>query len=419
MLCQNIAKALIEQGRDNLQLTIDFSRRNGLEVFWSLRMNDMHDNWYPNFYPKYKKEHPEFLIFQPPDIGKPRLPFMEPHMNATVVNYGSPEVRERQFAILRDVCERYDIDGIELDFMRQPIYFRPTIEGRPVGPEELEIMTGFMSRVRSLTEEIGKKRGKPLLIACRVPSLIKYNKGIGLDIEKWAAEDLVDLMVPSLEYHPFTGRSNELANLGHRCQVPVYACLTPSGINSPEEWAGAAANVWNDGVDGIYLFNMFDPRAGILRTIGDPAILEKMDKVYAVDNTKGKTRTWEHVIPPKGHLPLELNSGSSRSVIIRVGDEPAGHTLPKTSLRIFVEQLTYEDKIEFKLNNNILSPEVVYATEGVSPVACGIFLLKADVEPSSIKKGDNHLEAFLKKRCQSATGYPIITGLQLQFSYRK
>ena len=43
-----------------------------------------------------------------------------------------PEVREKVFRIFRDVCMRYDVDGIEMDFFRHPLYFREMMLGEPV-----------------------------------------------------------------------------------------------------------------------------------------------------------------------------------------------------------------------------------------------------------------------------------------------
>ncbi len=427
----NQARIFIDQGWDCLQLALDFCRKNRIEMFWSLRMNDIHDNWYPNMYSQFKKDHPQLLLFQPTDIGRPRSPFMEPHMYATAVDYGQREIREQQLAIIREVCQEYDIDGIELDFMRQPIFFRPTLEGRPVEPEHLEIMTGFMRQVREVTEEAGQKRDRPILIACRIPSRVRCNEEIGLDIEKWLVDDLIDLVISSLEGEPFTGPVEELAMLGHRYEVPVYAGLTGVGINylentegpaKPEAWCGAAMRAWNAGADGIYLFNMFDPHAPLLHHIGDPIALKKTDKIYAVDNLAGQFRTHEHVLSLEGRLPVELPLGSSRAINIRIGDDVPGHAqtgvLKDIILRTKVEHLTYDDELEFKLNDKPLPMEVVYATEGRSPTACGIFLLRASPEPASIIKGDNKFEAILKKRCKSAPGLPSITDLQFRIRYK-
>ncbi len=157
----------ISQGRDNLQLVVDFCHANEMEAFWSLRMNDTHDNWYPALQSEFKRRHPEFLLFQPADVGRPRQGLVESHMNATAVDYGHQDVRDLQFEIIRDVCERYDVDGIELDFLRQPIFFRPTLDGLPVEPEHVgEIVA------------LAHARGKPVYACLSVGEI--RNGGSGL-----------------------------------------------------------------------------------------------------------------------------------------------------------------------------------------------------------------------------------------------
>ncbi len=425
----NCTQTLIDNGRDCIQLMIDFCRERNIEIFWSIRMNDTHDVWYPCRVPEYKKQHPELLIFQPEDIDKSRLPFMEPHMNVTAVNYACQEIRNRQLAIIADVCERYDIDGFEMDFMRAPVFFRPTIEGKPVKPEHLEMMTEFMSRIRDMAERIGKRRGRPILIAARLPSRARICGEIGIDIQNWLAEDLVDIVIPSLEWEPFTGPAGELTQLGHCHHVPVYAGLSQTftthweGVDPLEGWIGAATNAWNAGVDGIHTFNLFNAHSNVLRTIGEPDGLEKMDKVYAVDNIAGRVRTREHVFPPEGRLPLKLSLGSSCSVSLPVGDDVATQALEgiiqELSVRIYIEDFTCDDEIELILNGQVLNTEIVYTTEGMYYLGCSTFLLRAKPKPSHIKKGDNVFGAFLKKRSKSVPGWPVITGLQLLVRYKR
>ena len=116
---------LIAQGRDALQIMVDFCREHDLEIFWSMRMNDTHDSSarYAVLMPEWKKEHPD-LLMAPESTS---FPYGGGRWSA--VDYGQAEVREKVFRILRDVVTRYDVDGIELDFFRHPVYFRPAMTG--------------------------------------------------------------------------------------------------------------------------------------------------------------------------------------------------------------------------------------------------------------------------------------------------
>jgi hypothetical protein len=367
-------------------------------------------------------------LFQPKDIGRlrPNSDWPQPYLRATAVDYGRQEIRDQEFATIEDVCRRYDIDGIELDFLRNPIYFRPTLECRPCEPEHLEIMTGFIRKLREMTEQVGQERDRPLLIACRIPSRIDCCRKIGFDIEQWLADDLIDVVMSSLEEDPFTGPAQELTDLGHRYNVPVYACLSDTqpglaGLDLSAVWAAIATNAWNAGIDGVYMFNA-DPRSPECRAIGDPARLAKMDKVFAVDNL-GKHRGKEHIYPQEGRLPIDLSLGEVSSIVLPVGDDVAARAgngeVRRLILSIYVDRMTYSDEIEFKLNDRVLDTEVIYTTDGVSPVVCSNFLLRARPDPSSVRKGDNQFTAFLKKRCESAPGVPAISGLALVVKYKR
>ena len=414
---RNHAREFIRQGRDNLQMIIDFCRANGMEAFWSLRMNDTHDNWYPFFLMEFKRSHPELLLFQPSDVGRGRQGLVEPHMYATAVDYGREEIRDMQFEIIRDVCERCDVEGIELDFLRNPILFRPTMEGLPVEQEHIDIMSSFLRRVREMTERVGRSRGRPLLIACRVPNVPALARNIGLDVELWLREDLIDILVASLEDAPFTGDLSEIVALGHGHGRPVYACLSVPG--DTDKWIAATMNALNAGADGIQTFNEFNPHWPIWRILGDPAAMARMDKTFAVDNKDYRTK--EHVVPREGRLPIELPAGRAQRIRLPVADDAAACAArgdgPRLLITIKVERLTWRDKVEFRLNGTLLDTEVFYATEGISPAACGTFMFHARPEPARLIKGDNILQAVVRRPAGPVQGDSAISEVELHVRY--
>ncbi|MCP4643525.1 MAG: hypothetical protein GY851_23960, partial [bacterium] len=42
---KNKTQEFIDQGTDSLEIVVDWCRENDVEVFWSMRMNDVHDAW--------------------------------------------------------------------------------------------------------------------------------------------------------------------------------------------------------------------------------------------------------------------------------------------------------------------------------------------------------------------------------------
>lgn len=278
------ARDLVERGTDTLQVMTEWSHRNGIEVFWSMRMNDTHDYARDINFTQWKRAHPEYLMGKPGD----KVPWGgEANWDArwSTLDYGREEVREKIFRILRDVCSRYDVDGIELDFFRHPLYFRPQYHGEPITDDQRALMTGLLHRIRAMTEEAAVRRGRPLLIAARVPDSLGYAREIGLDVAEWLEQDLVDMLIGTcyFQLEPW----HNFAQIGRKYNIPVYACLSGSRFVDPgntriklplESWYGDALNAWQAGVDGIYLFNVFDPRDARFRQLGDPTVLRDLPR---------------------------------------------------------------------------------------------------------------------------------------------
>jgi len=265
------AKQLADQGTDSLELVANWCHENGREVFWSMRMNDQHDQSRPWIFSKWKDANREWLMNT--NKGWPRGSW-------SMVDYTIPEVREKVFRILQDVVTRYDVDGVELDFFRHLCFFRAQKEGREVTDEHRGLMTDLIRRVRALTEERSRTRGRPMLISVRVPDDVDYCRGVGLDLGRWLTEKLVDLVATGdyFKLRPWA----DLVALGRKYEVPVYPCFEsrrlldgggPEAATVPEVWRGEALRAWDAGVDGIYTFNRFEPADPIFREIGDPEIL--------------------------------------------------------------------------------------------------------------------------------------------------
>ena len=281
-------------GPDVLETMVAFGHRHDIEVFWSLRMNDTHDAKYAWCLSQWKKDRPQLLMGRPGE----EFPFGRARWKGrwSALDFAAPEVRDKVLSILTDVATRYDVDGLELDFFRHPVFFRPQMTGDPVTQEHCDLMTDLLARVRRMADDVASQRGRPLLISIRVPDSAGYAKAIGLDVERWLADDLVDLLAAGGYFHlqPW----ERTVALGHRYDVPVYPCLSASrlgfatpradlfnnrNVSGPEVWRGEAARAWDAGADGIYVFNCFNPRDPIFRELGDPKLLDQLDKKYDVN----------------------------------------------------------------------------------------------------------------------------------------
>ncbi|OHB54603.1 MAG: hypothetical protein A2Y12_09800 [Planctomycetes bacterium GWF2_42_9] len=268
------AWALLSQ---SMNIVVEFAHQHKMELFWSVRMNDNHDSYYPRLFSKWKKNHPECLMGSKGDY------FPYGGGAWSTLDYSSPEVRDKIFSITKDICMRYDIDGIELDFFRHPIFFKPQMAGQPVTQDYCDMMTDLLRRIRQMTEALGENRKKPLLVIIHIPDSLGYNKATGLDIRQWLKEDLVDIVVGG-GYFILEPWEN-LVSLGKEYNVPVYACLSADrvGFSDKNNWVedikrqdlyNEAARAWRAGVDGIYTFNYFSPRDKMWNVIGSLLTIE-------------------------------------------------------------------------------------------------------------------------------------------------
>lgn len=285
------SRELIEQGRDALELIIDFGHRQRMEVFWSMRMNDTHDSYSEPLFCQWKKDHPDYLMGKKGD----KFPYGGKRWSA--VDYRLPQVRDKVFRILQDVATRYDIEGLELDFMRHPVFFKPQMFGEPVTQEHCGMMTDLLSRVRKMSEDVARRRGKPMLIAVRVPDSVGYSKAVGLDLRKWLDRDLIDIVTGSCYFHLEPWQN--MVALVKPYHLPFYACLSGSRLGCDSsyvycceghggEWRGEALTAWRAGVSGVYAFNRFNARDPLYRQLGSRELLEKLPRNFASTLNPGK-----------------------------------------------------------------------------------------------------------------------------------
>lgn len=299
-------RALEALGTDAIRLTADFCRQRSVEVFYTYRVNDLHlaqggsmnverSTWW--------REHPEYWLGAVADIaeeGMGKYPATDPrHWGWASLNFEMPQVRAYLLSILEDVAGRYDLDGLEIDFIRAPLLFRPNLEGKPATAAQRDILTGFMHQVRLIAVRASMKRNRPMLVSARVPATVSRCRYIGIDIEPWLAAGHLDMMSLGGGYVPFTSDWKEMVDLGHRHGVPVYPVISASGMRGPyaaiEAWRGAAMNIWQSGADGVYLFN-HAPNAPSpqFKQLGDPSALATMDKIFAVENNP--SGYWGHYV---------------------------------------------------------------------------------------------------------------------------
>ncbi|MCL4217212.1 MAG: DUF1080 domain-containing protein [Candidatus Hydrogenedentes bacterium] len=275
---------LVKSGHDPLGLIVDRAREKGLETFASFRLNEVHAVDKPGhpLLSQFWTNHPEWHIGQPgdplPELYQQILgPRTHPIVGSWLpggLNFAVPEVRAHRLAQLREICERYAIDGLDLDFQRFPMYFKPGEEA-----EQIATMTEWMREVKAMVDEAAEVRGRPVQLCARVMARPEQNLGIGIDPITWANEGIVDFLVVS-HY------------LRNDFDLPIqeYKALLPDGFPvyasievEPEvdTYRKMAHTLYANGADGILLFNLFtsrergeEPLFELLQELGDPETIK-------------------------------------------------------------------------------------------------------------------------------------------------
>jgi len=421
----NNMPALIDQGTDPLKLAVAFAHRHDVEAIWTLRMNDIHDAFTPALWPQWKQDHPDALLGKPEDWGQ--HPAGGQRRWWAGVNFYREDVRKRTIELIEEVARNYDVDGIDLDWLRHPIHFPETMEGRPVKAEGVALITALVRDVRRMLERVGEERGRPILLATRVALTVKHGRYMGTDIETWLDEGLIDFITVGGGYVPFSMPTDEIVALARPHGVPVYPCISASGMmrRAPygrgdlygiEAWRATAANAFRNGADGVSLFNLF-PRPGadahnafcrqVFNECGEPATLAGKDKLFCLDNAGHLDGCGyiNHVVPYEGCLPKPLDAEKPTRVTVPIGDDPAAAASAEVRVQVDVDV-----PVELRINGEAValdkSPELCEAI--------GMHWSTGPLDRTRLVQGNNQVEVRPAGALNEAAG---LTGVEMRLSY--
>jgi hypothetical protein len=335
---------LKQRGIDHLAVWLERTRHHGRSAWLSMRMNDCHLNHDPAafWHSSLWKDRPDLRRCPQPRDGD----WFE-----GAFDYEQPEVREHHVSLIAELCERYEMDGLLLDWVRWVRHLRPGRERAGAGA-----LTAVMRRARELTRRAGERRGRPMELGVRLPTDPQACLDLGYDVITWGRERLVDRVVlaPFLEQAAFDWpvrmwRSLLGEHVAVVCQTD--ASMRPFPEHGPgglvrdyQLLAGSAASAYEDGADGVYLFNecyrespgdeaaAADP--GLLdvlwKTVGDPDAVREAPRRQAVSYHQivGPGRGTAAALPvplskPAGHWEFARH-GKTISLAIPLGGQPCG-----------------------------------------------------------------------------------------------
>ncbi len=236
-------------------------RSVGINPWISFRMNDIHETY--NTYIGLPSYGADDFLYNAQRNGLMRGRYLPKNTATTALDYTYEEVRNFFLAMIDESVARYGSYGIELDFMREIFLFYPGGEYNG-----LEIMNDFMRDVNDILAKYELRYGHDIKVAVRVPSDIQTTYDYGLDVGTWAAEGLIDMIIPTARWETtdadmpiktwatlFKPQGIEIA-----AGVEQRNAAWPGGGNgghSIETLAALAANYFSQGADKMYFYNFF------------------------------------------------------------------------------------------------------------------------------------------------------------------
>ena len=430
----------IKEGNDPPKVVVREAKKRGLDVFYSFRINDIHDAFIAGEFPTFKVEHPEWMMGAGKIVDgqghavKASLPdevYFPEDIFVTSLNFAVPKVRELKLRTIEEIFNKYDFDGIELDLMRFPRFFQAFLEYR-----NAVFLTDFLRTVRQRLNEQARQRGRPIKIAVRVDENLVACRLDGFDVGTWIDEDLLDILIVGDYAFPGGDDIQEFKDLAQGKPVQVYACVAhPDKIIGGSTFVsgdasavlhGLAANYWEQGADGMYTFNWFPHsqpfQIPLLKEIGDPLLLTTKDKIFPADCSEfGADAKYGHPSSPRYHnwmfvsLPVTLrevwNANSFTVIPLDVADDLGGPSAEKVkSLRLWVQlkNLVSGDVVDFQINGQPLEsmPE---------PEEGG--LIKLSLSPAQLKVGRNEVGVRLNTRGAQAQTDIILAAVEIHIDY--
>ena len=345
-------------------------RKYKISPWISVRMNDLHGARYDGLHGHsfFWGEHPEFRRAEYRIKRKDNGEVEYTDDISRALDFSNPEVRDHKFRLLEEILELFDIDGLELDWMRHGYHFRPGYE-----EEGAKILTEYLEDIRNLIHIWEERRGHKICLGVRVPSRPQTALQLGMDAVTWARKKLVDQIVITPFFYSIetdmpielwkqllSGTDVTLA-AGVEMFIRAYPETPLYQMNSPETVRGAAISLLDRGADKIYLFNYLDNgEVPIDDPTGErdryaPIIWE----VGEIDTMKNKLRrhvltyadTWAPGEPEARKLPTVCTAKGWQEFRIPIGPEPMEQQTVQIALGI-----EEEDKVktlEVRLNGNL------------------------------------------------------------------
>ena len=445
-IAENLQALIASDGGPLTVLAAD-CRRRGIPFFPRIRMNSHYiiDPAHPG-YGRFRRERPDLLI------GRPGEQLPERSLEwaiRTGKDYAFPEVRQYMETVIYETFERFDVDGVELDFMRHPGWFR--IDDAQANAY---LMTDLVRRVRSrlrFREGVG---GRRQWLIVRVPPTLADSLRTGLDVTTWVDQNLVDIVVVGGGFIPFETPVAQFVEAARGSDCRIYGCIEATRYIDERHLFALASRWYEDGADGVYLYNFYtmsrDWNARTFTELADPKRMARHDKIHGTDSAGPVSPVEGHsggfrYASPATQLPVALQpgfQGEGPCIEVRVSDgiEQAleEDALGKCTLAIRMSSqglpLGDHDRLEVRLNGDPLRWEHARVHVGgwsrlqIAPLFWADYptypqsveqnttLIEFDVMTPPLQHGVNQVEIHL---AAGGSKQLVVDGVEITITYRE
>ena len=410
-------KQVLNNGQDPLKIVIDKAHDNGIQVL----------TW---------------LYWEPP---------LDLNSQWKYSDHADLEVVKNRLETVEEALEKYGFDGIGLNYYVPETVFSAEVGSPSLAPNNASALTDFVIKVRSLLDSIGKNSQKDLALVAKVHPDIDQNIKVGLEIDKWLEQGLIDMVIPSEPHPNDTTQSSlldtnpmldNLVNKAKKNGAWIYGNV-PGALYDDREYSttiemyrAAATNHLVSGVDGIYLSSLSWPHGPseyqILRELGYPELYSRKPKHYFLGHSPAEITEDS----PIKQLPVNLEEGVAAEINLFVGDD-----LEKAKLDIDVEniklivrilQVCPEDKLSFSFNGNPLDTKepiskTIYggsvsymAKRGGLPSRITTYdLFELDIDVNHVIQGYNSVKVLLDYHHKDMTAQRVLNSVEFKINYEE
>ncbi len=266
-MLRDTVHGLLDDGIVAIKVLSDHVRAMGIEFHAMFRMaiiGDIapSDLWHADC--GLVRQHPEWRMV---DIdGTP----------VEKASYAYPGVRQFMLDLIREVIEDYEVDGVNLGFIRGPhfsgyeeIAIRDFEAVHGVDPRTIDendpraqrlragYLNNFVRAARALVDEVGKRKGRKIkLAATAYRGEVDFNLFFDLDLMTWINEGLVDVLLLS---EPFCAEVLDACRR-QRCEVVTQIGIPPGSDDHAQAIARMALQAHDIPVDGFWWWDMNGPQ---------------------------------------------------------------------------------------------------------------------------------------------------------------